>query len=68
MSSQVILAGYLILMGGMALYEVIGIASHRTPTLGEAARLATKSRLGRWSMLAGWLWLGWHVFVRANWG
>jgi hypothetical protein len=25
-------------------------------------------RAGRWLVLAGWLWLGCHLFVRTGWG
>jgi hypothetical protein len=38
--------------------------------LGAGARLPMAtlrwSRTGRLSLLATWLWLGWHLFVRAN--
>lgn len=29
-------------------------------------RFRTRWRPARWVLLAGWLWLGWHLFVRAS--
>jgi hypothetical protein len=36
----------------------------RFASLGDAVDLALRTRLGRAIVLGGWLWLGWHVFVR----
>ena len=30
------------------------------------ARFRTRWPPARWALLAGWLWLGWHLFVRAS--
>jgi hypothetical protein len=38
------------------------------PTLARAVATVTQSRLGKWLVLAGWLWLGWHLFVHAHHG
>ncbi|MDQ4149537.1 MAG: DUF6186 family protein [Actinomycetota bacterium] len=68
MSRSVILAGFWLLLAAMAGYEVAGVMWRKTPTLGDTAAWVARSRLGRWFLLSGWLWLGWHLFVRANWG
>lgn len=34
------------------------------PTFSDILRVVTASRLGRWTLFALWLWLGWHTFVR----
>jgi uncharacterized protein DUF6186 len=36
----------------------------RFATLGEAAAALLRSPLVRGLVLGGWLWLGWHLFVR----
>lgn len=33
-------------------------------TLSQVGRLALARRGARMAVLAGWLWLGWHLFVR----
>ena len=33
------------------------------PTLNDFLRLVLSNRLGRFVLLFGWLWLGWHLFV-----
>jgi Family of unknown function (DUF6186) len=44
------------------------VASHtrpeRVPTIGMVLSWLTGSAPGRWFVLLGWAWLGWHVFVR----
>lgn len=45
--------------------EVAGRLSHeRIPRLGDWLRWLMRSREGRWLVLVGWLFLGWHFFVR----
>jgi hypothetical protein len=34
------------------------------PTLGELLGYAMRPRAGRFLILLGWLWLGWHFFSR----
>ncbi len=31
---------------------------------GHLARGVMANRVGRWVVLLGWMWLGWHLFVR----
>jgi len=67
MTPTVTLAGYCLIGAAIVGYEVVSRAWRRTPTLGEAIALVTTSRLGRGVVLGGWLWLGWHLFVRGDW-
>ena len=39
----------------------------RPPRFGEVLAAALRIRPVRVVVLAGWLWLGWHVFVRVDW-
>ncbi|MGH9227884.1 MAG: DUF6186 family protein [Acidimicrobiales bacterium] len=36
-------------------------------TFGDALTLTLRTRPVRFLLLAGWLWLGWHLFVRVDW-
>jgi hypothetical protein len=36
----------------------------RVPALGEWLGYLMRPRTGRFLLLAGWLWLGWHYFAR----
>jgi hypothetical protein len=67
MSRTITLAGFAVLGLAILGYELAGMVWRRTPTLGEALSLVTSSRTGRWLVLAGWIWVGWHLFVRASW-
>jgi hypothetical protein len=67
MSRSVTLAGYACLGVAAVAYQLAGTVRRRTPTLGDALRLLTRSLLGRLLLLGGWMWLGWHLFVRSRW-
>jgi hypothetical protein len=60
------LAGYAVLAAAVTAYELAGRVWRRTPTLGRAVSWLSARRGGRWLLLAGWLWLGWHLFVRSG--
>ena len=34
--------------------------------LGDVLAFLMRPRVGRWFVLIGWLWLGWHLFVRSG--
>jgi hypothetical protein len=64
MSRTTTLAGFAVLAAAMLTYQVIGLVRPRTPTLGQAVATLLGTRYGRPVLLAAWLWLGWHLFVR----
>jgi hypothetical protein len=37
-------------------------------TFGDAVSVAARRWPIRMLLIAGWLWLGWHIFVRVDWG
>ncbi|HZM31077.1 MAG TPA: DUF6186 family protein [Acidimicrobiales bacterium] len=41
--------------------------TREAPGLGEVLAAALRIRPVRVALLAGWLWVGWHVFVRVDW-
>jgi Family of unknown function (DUF6186) len=61
----VLLAGYLGLLTAALTVEGLGRAG-REPfrPLGELLQHARASRVGRWAVWAGWLWIGFHFLAR----
>jgi hypothetical protein len=66
MTRAVTLAGYALLAAALAGLELAGLFWRRSPTLGDTVTALARRRAGRWVLLAGWLWLGWHLFVRSS--
>jgi Family of unknown function (DUF6186) len=66
MSRVVTLIGYALLVAAAVGLEV---AARRrgSGTFGDALTLALGRRPARLAILAAWLWLGWHLFVRVDW-
>jgi hypothetical protein len=58
------LAGYALLATTGLTYELAGHLGRRTPTLAQAVLVLTRRPAWRAVVLTGWLWLGWHLFVR----
>jgi hypothetical protein len=54
------------LFAGMVVLEGISLSTRGKdwPSLSDLLRAATRPVFGRWIMLAFWLWLGWHMFIR----
>ncbi|MGH8973084.1 MAG: DUF6186 family protein [Acidimicrobiia bacterium] len=64
MTRNLTLAGYALVAAAGLAFELAGRLRHRTPTLAEAALVLTRRPVPRALVLLGWLWLGWHLFVR----
>jgi hypothetical protein len=47
-------------------WQIIAVRSPDLPAFGDLIRLARRSWLLRWSIVAFWVWLGWHLFVRTT--
>jgi hypothetical protein len=61
------LTGWVILGLAALVAEVVGLMSGgRFPTLGDVLSFLMRPRAGRWFVLIGWVWLGWHLFVRSG--
>ncbi|MDQ1520421.1 MAG: hypothetical protein QOI55_1494 [Actinomycetota bacterium] len=43
---------------------ILSIVSDRVPSLGDVLALLTRTAVGVVLVMLGWLWLGWHLFVR----
>jgi Family of unknown function (DUF6186) len=61
----VLLAGYLGLLTAALAIEGLG-RSGREPfrPLGQLLQQARASRVGRWTVWAGWIWIGFHFLAR----
>ncbi len=66
MSRAATVAGFVVLAVAIAGVHVAALRGARVATIGAVVRALTRHRPARWLLLAGWLWLGWHLFVRAD--
>jgi hypothetical protein len=65
--SGLFLTGWVVLGLAVLAAEVAGLLSGgRFPTLGDVLSFLMRSRVCRWFVLIGWVWLGWHLFVRSG--
>ncbi len=67
MTRAVTLAGYAVLAACALGLERAARRSRRLATFGEALDVVLRRRSARVALVAGWLWLGWHLFVRVHW-
>lgn len=68
MSRTTTLVGYCFIAAALLGCQLASLVSRRIPSIGEIASLIASRRAGRWVLLAGWLWVGWHLFVRSHLG
>jgi hypothetical protein len=67
MTRFVTMLGYALLLASGIGLELVARRSRRLPTFGQALGLALRRWPLRLLLQAGWLWVGWHVFVRVDW-
>jgi hypothetical protein len=67
MTRTITLLGYALVAVAAAALELVARRSGRVATLGQALAAARRWWPLRAVLLAGWLWLGWHLFVRVDW-
>lgn len=59
------IVGFVIAIAALFVLEYLGRRSdNRIPTLGQWLGFIMRPRAGRFLILLGWLWLGWHYFSR----
>jgi hypothetical protein len=60
------LVGWVVILGLALAWEGLALAFARDgwPSLSDLLRTVSRAAPGRWILLALWLWLGWHLFVR----
>jgi len=66
MTTRVItIIGFAVVIIALAGLEILGRRKNSPiPALGELLGYAMRPRAGRFLILLGWLWLGWHFFSR----
>ena len=67
MSRLVTLAGYVIVLAVAAVVDVRARQQRGGATFGDALATALRPWPVRLVVVAAWLWLGWHLFVRVDW-
>lgn len=68
MTRTTTLVGYCVIAAAMLGCQLASLVSRRIPSIGQVASLIARRRAGRWLLMAVWLWVGWHVFVRSHVG
>jgi hypothetical protein len=63
-SFQLTVAGFAVLTTLLATLEGYGRRRRDWPVLGDVFSALAASSTGRFLVLLGWWWLGWHFFVR----
>jgi Family of unknown function (DUF6186) len=67
MTRALILGAYTAAVAAAVALEVAARRSGSIATFGATLSAVLRHRPARLLLLAGWLWLGWHVFVRVDW-
>jgi hypothetical protein len=67
MTRLVTLAGYAVIVAAAIGLE-IAARRHGGASLGDALVVVLRPWPVRMVVVAAWLWLGWHLFVRVDWG
>lgn len=60
-------AGYVLVVVIAIGLELTARRTRRMVTFGEMLTVALRRPWMRLLLQAGWLWIGWHVFVRVHW-
>ena len=60
------LAAWALLALAVVALTIVAGRSETMPTFGELVRSLTRHIVVRTVLLAGWVWLGWHVLVRST--
>jgi hypothetical protein len=59
------IVGFVIAIAALFVLEYLGRRpDNRIPTLGQWLGFIMRPRAGRFLILLGWLWIGWHYFSR----
>jgi hypothetical protein len=65
MTRAVVLAGFAVLsLAAITLEMLARLGKGRVPTSGAIVDWVMRHPASRSGLLGGWLWIGWHLFVR----
>jgi hypothetical protein len=68
MSRTVTVIGYCVIAAALLGCQMASLVSRRIASIGQVVSQIASRRAGRWLLLSGWLWVGWHLFVRSHVG
>jgi hypothetical protein len=60
------LALWVLIAGCLVGCQLFTMFSKRFPTVAVVFQQARRFWVTRWIVLFGWIWLGWHLFVRTS--
>ena len=61
----VTIAGFAVAVAAMLVLEILARRpGSRIPTVGQWLGYLMRPKIGRFLVLLGWWWLGWHYFAR----
>ena len=66
MTRVIVLSGFAAIGAAMMAAQVAALRRRRLAPIGAALRLLMRTGAGRGLLVAAWLWLGWHLFVRVH--
>lgn len=67
MMPVITVAGYVLVVVIAICLELTAHRTRRVVTFGEMLAVTLRRQPMRLLLQAGWLWIGWHVFVRVDW-
>jgi hypothetical protein len=67
MTRFVTLAGYVVILAAAVVLDVRARRQQRGARFGDALAVVLRPWRVRLAVVAAWLWLGWHLFVRVHW-
>lgn len=68
MTRLVHLIGFGLLFCAAVALQAAALIWRRTGTAGDAVSVLCRRRVSRIVLLSAWLWLGWHLFARGDFG
>jgi hypothetical protein len=60
------LALWVLIAGCLVGWHLITMLSKQLPSVAVVFQHARRLWVTRWIVLLGWVWLGWHLFVRTS--
>lgn len=67
MTALITVAGYVLVVVVAIGLELTARRTRRVVTFGEMLAVALRRPSMRLLLQIGWLWIGWHLFVRVEW-
>jgi hypothetical protein len=66
MTRTTTLAVFAVLGAAFAAWSAYTVVRPEQRSIVQLIDRVGRSRLGRWALLLGWAWLGWHLFARGS--